>query len=166
MYDGRTPPSDRRGTPFADADDPVVGAVALLVLGAGLGSVFGVPLLAAVEFWVLFTIGYAVVVPLVSLLRGRRDDGGDEASRDRQVDTERVADGAVRDDPDEGVDAALDRLRNRYATGELSEAQFERKLETLLQTETPEAARERLDREQDGPDAPGSDTERAFEREG
>ena len=162
MYDGRTPPSDRQGTPFADGDDPVVGAVALLVLGAGLGSLFGVPLLAAVEFWLIFTIGYAVVVPLVSLLRGR-SDGGDEASRDRRGDTERVADGAASDDSDE-VDAALDRLRDRYATGELSEAQFERKLETLLETETPEAARERLDRERDGSDARGGDTEREFER--
>ncbi len=164
MYDGRTQPSDRRGTPFADADDPVVGAVALLVLGAGLGSLFGVPLLAAVEFWLIFTIGYAVVVPLTSLLRGRSDDG-DGASRDRRDDAERVADAAAHDDPDEGVDAALDRLRDRYASGELSEAQFERKLETLLETETPEDARERLDRERDGSDARGGDTEREFERD-
>ena len=125
MYDGRPQPSDRLETPFADADDPVVGAVALLVLGAGLGSLFGVPLLDAVEFWVIFTIGYAVVVPLVSLLRGRADDGGDGASRHRRGDTERAADAAAHDDSDE-VDAALDRLRDRYASGELSEAQFER----------------------------------------
>lgn len=165
MHDGRSPAPDRRGEPFADPDDPVVGAVALLVLGAGLGSLFGVPLLAAVEFWLIFTIGYAVVVPLASLLRGRSDDDGDEASRDRRSDTERVADASAHDDPDEGVDAALDRLRDRYASGELSEAQFERKLETLLETETPEDARERLDRERDGSDARGGDTEREFERD-
>lgn len=42
------------------------------------------------------------------------------------------------DTEDEPVDAedALDRLRARYAEGELSEEAFERRLETLLQTET------------------------------
>jgi uncharacterized membrane protein len=153
MHDGRGPTSDRLNESFADADDPVVGVVALLVLGAGLGSLFGLPLLTAVDFWVIFVIGFAVVVPLVSLLRGRGDDAGaDESRRDRWDDTDRVAD----------VDSALDRLRDRYARGELSEAQFERKLETLLETETPENARERLDRESD---ARGDDAEREFERD-
>jgi len=162
MYDGRSPAPDRRETPFADADDPVVSAVALLVLGAGLGSLFGVPVLTAVEFWVIFAIGYAVVVPLTSLLRGRADDAEADGSRRRQVGTERVAD--ADDRPEESVDTALDRLRDRYVRGELSEAQFERKLETLLETGTPADARERLDRTADSAARDGT-AEREFERD-
>lgn len=41
-------------------------------------------------------------------------------------------------------DAALATLRARYARDELSEAEFERKVETLLETETPETAREQV----------------------
>jgi uncharacterized membrane protein len=159
MYDGPGPAADRPNEPFAEADDPVVGAVTLLVLGAGLGSLFGLPLLVRIEFWVIFAIGFAVVVPLVSLLRGRDDDS--EARRDSGADTEQVAAA----ESDDGVDAALDRLRDRYARGELSEAQFERKLEALLETETPEDARERLERT-DASDVRVDDTAREFERDG
>ncbi|MBB6647345.1 SHOCT domain-containing protein [Halobellus ruber] len=145
MQDGRAPGSDQPHEPFADADDPVVGAVALLVLGAGLGSLFGLPVLNAVEFWVIFAIGYAVVVPLTALLRGRVADTGTDPPRDRSRDAERADSRGIDDAGADDVDAALERLRDRYARGDLSEAQFERKLEALLETETPEDARERLD---------------------
>ena len=161
MQEGRGPGAERWDDSLADPDDTVVGAVALLVLGAGLGSLFGIPVLNAVDFWVIFAIGYAVVVPLVSLLRGR--DEASSMTRD-----ERAA--APSEDSAEGdVDAALDRLRDRYARGDLSEEQFERKLEALLETETPEDARERVARGSDSDrgdrerDANASD--RAFERE-
>ena len=161
MQEGRGPTPDRPNESFAESDDPVVGAVALLVLGAGLGSLFELPLLTAVDFWVIFVIGFAVVVPLVSLLRGRDDDAGPDGSRrDGRDDTERVADAGAEED----VDSALDRLRDRYARGDLSEAQFERKLEALLETETPEDARERLDREA-ASDTHGGDAAREFERD-
>ena len=159
MYDGRDPGSDRRSEPFADADDPVVGAVALAVLGAGLGSLFGVPVLDAIEFWVIFAIGYAVVVPLVSLFRGRSA----ESARDRPRESRRDGSEGADADADADADDALDRLRDRYARGELSEAQFERKLETLLETETPEDARERIDRAAE-PDGRDGDAEPEFER--
>ena len=159
MQDGRAPEPNRPEEPFAEADDPVVGAVALLVLGAGLGSLFGLPVLAAVDFWVIFVIGYAVVVPLVSLLRGRGAESTDQP-RDSEV---------VSHEESNDIDAALDRLRDRYARGELSEAQFERKLETLLETETPEDARERVDREgiadSRTDDGNPSDAERETERD-
>ncbi|MFP8958420.1 SHOCT domain-containing protein [Natrialbaceae archaeon A-CW3] len=43
------------------------------------------------------------------------------------------------------VEDVHDLLRERYARGELSEEQFERKLERLLETETLEASRELID---------------------
>ncbi|WP_144904779.1 SHOCT domain-containing protein [Halobellus captivus] len=126
-----------------DADDPVVGATALLVLGAGLGSLFGVPVLAAVDFWIIFVVGYAVLVPLVSLLRGASDtdDGNEERQRFASEESRGAGDHTTED-----VDAALARLRERYARGDLSDEQFERKLEVLLETDIPENARERIGR--------------------
>jgi uncharacterized membrane protein len=154
MQEGRGPDAEWWDDSVADADDPVVGAVVLLVLGAGLGSLFGLPILNAIDFWVIFAIGYAVVVPLVSVLRGR-DGASHTTSR-----AEDAAD-ASEDASDDDVDAALDRLRDRYARGDLSDEQFERKLETLLETETPEDARARLDR---GRDADPADREVDRER--
>jgi uncharacterized membrane protein len=128
-----------RGDEWRDGseDDPVVAATALLVLGLGLGSLFGfVPI---DPFWAVFVVGFAVVVPLVKLVRDRRRASG-EGDRRRQSEENAAAD-------DEGeFDDALARLRDRYARGELTEEQFERKLELLLETETPEDARERLRR--------------------
>ena len=132
---------------LAEPDDPVVGAVALLVLGAGLGSLFGLPVLAAIDFWIIFAIGYAVVVPLVSLLRGRTARtvparrGSRNAAQSERADADRSG--------DDDVDEALVRLRDRYARGDLSEEQFERKLEVLLETDTPENARDRVERERE-----------------
>lgn len=154
MQQGRGPDAEWWDDSLADADDPVVGAVALLVLGAGLGSLFGVPILEAVDFWVIFVIGYAVVVPLVSLLRGW---DGASATTPQAEDAADASEDASADD----VDAALDRLRDRYARGDLSDEQFERKLEALLETETPEDARARLDR---GRDADAADPEVDRER--
>lgn len=115
-------------------DDPVVAATALLVLGLGLGSLFGfVPI---DPFWAVFVVGFAVVVPLVKLVRDRRRASAESESRGR----------AETDDDGAEFDDALARLRDRYARGELTEEQFERKLELLLETETPEDARERLRR--------------------
>ncbi|MFD1598514.1 SHOCT domain-containing protein [Halobellus rarus] len=136
---------------LAEPDDPVVGAVALLVLGAGLGSLFGLPVLAAIDFWIIFAIGYAVVVPLVSLLR-RRTAGTDPARRGSRNAAQSERADADRSGTDD-VDEALARLRDRYARGDLSEEQFERKLEVLLETDTPEKARERVERERLRPDS-------------
>lgn len=164
MQEGRSPDPGWWDDSLADANDPVVGAVALGVLGAGLGSLFGLPVLNLIEFWVIFAIGYAVVVPLVSLLRGqaggraRSPESADRPRRDRVAETPGPGDTA-----DEGVDAALDRLRDRYARGDLSDEQFERKLEALLETETPEDARARVE-ETARSDARDS-TEQEFERE-
>jgi uncharacterized membrane protein len=159
MDGSRSPRSDRWwDEDLADSDDPVVGAVALLVLGAGLGSLFGVPILSAIDFWIIFVIGYAVVVPLVSLLRGRQR--GPEPDRHENTDARQsgaaAADRAETDD----VDAALARLRDRYARGDLSEEQFERKLEVLLETDTPENARDRAARRRSN-----AETDRLEERD-
>ena len=121
---------------WREGDGDAASIAALLVLGLGLASLFG--LIPFGPFWAIFAIGFAVVVPLVAVLEDRlRDRTGSEGAA-------RAED--ARDADDESVDAALDRLRDRYARGDLSDEQFESKLEALLETDTPEAARERLER--------------------
>ncbi|RDI71713.1 SHOCT domain-containing protein [Halopelagius longus] len=122
-------------------DDPIVEATSLLVVGLGLASMVGI--VPIQPFWMVFVIGFAVVVPLVALLRKHQLDSAN-AEADRTTDAaERTAD---EDEGDTEFDDALARIRDRYARGELSEEQFERKLELLLETETPEDARERVRR--------------------
>ncbi|RQG87120.1 SHOCT domain-containing protein [Natrarchaeobius halalkaliphilus] len=101
----------------------------------------------------LLLVGYIVVVPLVALLFGDESDREewwdwwDDDSEDESWESETDS-----GEDDESVDAssstnrvdsnadALETLRDRYAAGELTDAQFEQKLERLLETETLEDA--------------------------
>ncbi|WP_251342281.1 SHOCT domain-containing protein [Haloplanus halophilus] len=121
----RAPDAD----PDADADtDPLVAIASLVVLGLG----FVAMALDVSAFWMVWVVGFAVVVPIVSILRG--------------TDESRSPDRSTVDRDDDSVDAALATLRERYARGDLSDEAFEAKLDALLETETPEAARRRPSR--------------------
>jgi uncharacterized membrane protein len=125
-------------------DDRYTEATSLIVLGVGLAALF----LDVSNWWLVFVLGYAVVVPLVALLTGEDDDVTDDVLSE----TNRRMDDALRGrDADDGdvppsKRDALDTLRERYAQGELSEEQFEAKLEHLLETETLEDARDTVER--------------------
>ena len=96
-------------------DEHPVAITALLLLGLGLtAAIIGIETFTAL----IFVVGFAVVVPLVYLLS----------------DTDDEAEGAPSSAPDVEDDPIED-LRRRYATGELSDAEFERKLDRLLETE-------------------------------
>ncbi|MWG36762.1 SHOCT domain-containing protein [Halomarina oriensis] len=112
------------------------------------------------EWWLaLMLVSYVVVIPLVALLFGSDEDreahweseqwwgsaedwfgtgSNSDAERDR---TEPVPSSA----PDE---TPLETLRRRYAAGELTDAQFEAKLERLLETDTLENVEERAARDE------------------
>jgi uncharacterized membrane protein len=114
----------------------------LLVLGITFGALF----LNVENWWLGFVIGYGVVVPLVSLLTGEDEEDDDVLSEtERRMDEALGGRGRVEDAPPSKRDA-METLRERYAQGELSEEQFERKLERLLETETLEDARETVER--------------------
>jgi len=79
--------------------------------------------------------GYIVVVPVISMLFDEDEEKEEkEWSRpERQSQPKRESDD----------ETPLERLRRRYAEGELTDEQFERKLERLLETETLEDVEDR-----------------------
>ncbi|KAB1189181.1 SHOCT domain-containing protein [Haloferax sp. MBLA0077] len=86
---------------------------------------FGLLALGYWWFWIVFPIGFAGVLPaaigLVKLYESRRREDESESHSE--------------------TEEALATLRRRYANGELTEAEFEEKVERLLETETVADAR-------------------------
>ncbi|MFB6166492.1 MAG: SHOCT domain-containing protein [Haloarculaceae archaeon] len=116
--------------PLARARGDVTGITALLVTGIWLAA-----LLAHQDWWLAFMLfGYVVLVPLVAILSGEDEAADRDEPRDAAVDRER-ADAAAADRADVD-DEALATLRDRYARGELTDEQFERKLQRLLETDS------------------------------
>lgn len=79
----------------------------------------------------IFVVGWLLVVPLIDTV------GADVIA---------WVQGDGSDDPDE-ESAALATLKDRYASGEIDEATFERQLEGLLENATVEDVERRLERE-------------------
>ena len=148
------------------------GIASMLVTGLWLGAMF-----TGQEWWLAaLLVGYVVVVPLVAVLFGDEEDREewfDDWTTDSSTDADADAD-SDRDRTDSSGDRrdALETLRDRYAAGELTDEQFERKLERLLETETLEDAdawvreRERVrDRDRDRRRETGSESNRDRDRE-
>lgn len=110
------------------------------------------------DWWLIaLIVGYAVGIPISSvLLEGNPPSSGSPASvsgestrqteetrRNGSAGDEPTRDGQGRERRGANTNStadALETLRERYAAGDLSEAQFEAKLEQLLETETVEDA--------------------------
>ena len=117
-------------------DDPIArlrenptSVTIFVVLGLGFLTMF----VGASWFWMIWVFGYGVIVPLVALASGEEPgfDGEWLRNEDEELETPK-ADLTAAEDP-------LETLRGRYARGELTDEEFERKLERLLETETVEA---------------------------
>lgn len=119
-----------------DGDD-WAGVVSILTLGAGLLALF----LGFEWFWMVFVLGWVVLTPLAAMLADDDADEWDEFAKEAAADV--ISDDAS--DTAGSKQDALETLRDRYARGELSEVEFERKLERLLSTETLEDARRVVD---------------------
>lgn len=126
------------------------GVVAVVVTGTWLALLMlGVPN----GVWLaVMLFGYVALVPLAGILEA---SGEPSSAVDHDgAQTEQSAPAASALDGDED---ALTRLRRRYAEGELTDEQFERKLEQLLTTETIED----VERQFEDDSTRGTDTERS-----
>ena len=113
-----------------------------IVLGLGFLALFTG--FTPIPFWLIWVIGFTVIVPLVAILAGDEDGGSDwtdewadwfDWSGRRDGRAERRTGGE-----DGATGDALETLRERYARGELTDDQFERKLDALFETDSPENA--------------------------
>ena len=138
----------------------VTGIVSVLVTGIWLAA-----LLLGFEWWLPFMLfGYIALIPIVSILFD--EDEENETATERQERHEETTAGRQQGADATGASSgdALQALRERYARGELTDQQFERKLERLLETETLEDAEGRHRRERPTAER-GSDHEVDLETE-
>ena len=114
------------------------GIAATTVTGTWLAA-----LLLNFDWWLGFMLfGYIVIVPVVSMLFDEEEAESVHVESDSG--SVRVERGTAAEGEEATGDTAdaLERLRTRYANGDLTDEQFERKLDRLLETETPEDAAE------------------------
>jgi len=105
--------------------DNVTEITTILVTGLWLALLFVGP----GDWWLaVMLVGYVVVVPIVAILAGDEEeaDDWDEWAGEESTETQ--------------DETPLETLQRRYAEGELTDEQFERKLERLLEVETLEDA--------------------------
>ncbi|WP_226042208.1 SHOCT domain-containing protein [Natrinema sp. DC36] len=156
-----------------DADTPVTrlrenatGIASLLVTAFWLGAMF-----TGQSWWLAaLLVGYIAIVPLVAILFGDEEDQREWADDYAGTDeSETVSESeTTATDSETSTRDALETLRERYAAGELTDDQFERKLERLLDTETLEDAEEwtrERNRERDRDGDRSRDGDRDFEYE-
>ncbi|MFC5278483.1 SHOCT domain-containing protein [Halorubrum rubrum] len=148
-------------SPLERARENATEIASTVVTGVWLAA-----LLLEFEWWLpLMLFGYVVVVPVVSVLFDEEEEeetdesaeSGPEGRTARENTQARKTDHT--EDAGEGNADAIDRLRTRYAEGDLTDEQFERKLDKLLETETPEDAAEWRERKQE------RDREHALDRD-
>lgn len=99
---------------MTDFGERLVGLIAVATLPVGILTGMFVGLDTAA---VVFVVGWLLLTPGVAILFDT-----DSETDDEPVESARASD-------------PIDQLRSRYAAGEIDEVEFERQLETLLETE-------------------------------
>ncbi|RNJ25305.1 SHOCT domain-containing protein [Halosegnis longus] len=92
----------------SNAREDIAGVTVFLILGLGMTALF----LGVEWFWIVWVVGFAVVLPLVGILTDDEEEEGAETPED-----------------------PVDRLKRRYADGELTDEEFEHRLERLIETD-------------------------------
>lgn len=101
----------------------LAAVAAVVTLPLGILALF---FLGFTEAVFVFVVGWFLLVPLFGVLNERAAD---------EADAEEAEGAADRADETTAGEDPLETLRERYARGEIDEAQFERKLERLVATE-------------------------------
>ena len=110
-----------------NGESELAGLAAMGVTFLTLTVAFGLLALGVESFWVAFPIGFGGLLPL-SVGLAKWYESQSERAHDRTS------------APSKEADDALAALRERYARGELDEAEFEARVEHLLETESVEDA--------------------------
>ncbi|MEZ3164556.1 SHOCT domain-containing protein [Halorubrum sp. RMP-47] len=137
------------------------GIAATAVTGTWLAA-----LVLGFDWWLgVMLFGYIVIVPVVSMLFDEDEEKSvvveSETGSVRVEREDSTASDAATDDTAD----ALERLRTRYANGDLTDEQFERKVDRLLETETPEDAAEWAERNREAQSGRETNRDRDVERE-
>jgi len=128
----------RRESQLSDDDDtPLQSIVAGATTGLILTVAFGLLALGVPWFWVAFPVGFGGLLPVAM--------GLTELYERRQAEHHMP----VSESTTTADEEALETLRNRYARGEIDDAEFEQRVEVLLETESVDdaaayAAREKI----------------------
>ena len=134
-------------SPTQRARENVTEITSMVVTALWMGGLF-----TGQDWWLaVLIVGYAAVLPLVAILFGDREEIGEYWDGSPTLPGQTDSESRSEPTDDETTADALDSLRDRYARGELTDEQFERKLDRLLETETVEDAakyREQTGREQ------------------
>jgi len=107
-------------TAFEEGEEDFASRVGSAVVGLTLLVGLALMAVGVSNFWLVFVVGFAVVLPLSGAIAGWYED--------------RTA--ASGSESDDARTDALAELRRRYADGEIDEAEFERRVERLLETES------------------------------
>jgi uncharacterized membrane protein len=119
-----TPPrANRRERSLPGNRDAAGFVVAAAVTALTLGAAFGLAAVGFEEFWLAFVLGFGVVLPLSLGAVATVWPEEEETGRQNQT--------------------PLEELEMQYARGELTEAEFERRTETLVEAERAQADRHR-----------------------
>lgn len=125
-------------SPAARFRQNATGIVSTVVTGVWLAAMF-----LGYDWWLAALLfGYIVIVPVVAMLFGDEED-----IEEWWDDSWSESDSAPEAQPESTDETPLETLRRRYAAGELTDEQFEHKLEQLLETETIEDVEGRTERE-------------------
>lgn len=124
--------SSEQGGGGSREETPLEAVAAGVVTALTLTVAFGLLAVGYPFFWVAFPIGFGGGMPLaIGLARwyqSRAERSGGDPGRDEE---------------------ALAQLRERYARGELTDEEFERRVDRLLETESVDDARTFADRRAD-----------------
>ena len=93
-------------------DSSAANSVARAVTTVTLGVAVALRALGIESFWLAFVFGFGVVLPMATQWADREQEDTDSES-----------------------DSALERVQQRYASGELSDEEFENRVERLLVAE-------------------------------
>lgn len=132
----------------ADLTTIVATVVSMVTLALG----FSLLALNVSSFWVVFPIGFGAVLPIAMNVAEDYEERNGEDSKESEEESNRK-------------ENALEELKRKFVDDEISEEEFERRVEKLVGTETVKDAKEYVERSGDETTSEKIDKRAEFEKE-